>query len=289
MVVPKFCRCTSYQLIVVALRKRNWIMTFFTMVAIAPMRAEASHRSEMVSQLLFGELCEWLDETGDFVKVKCRYDGYEGWVQRSQLAAIETGSHDVTVVTSGNENEGVWVDGFSVALSPGSEFYFKAVKKGSVDYSQLLLEGHDIRYPQWQALPPLEGVIESDKTAIVLSLANHFLGTPYLWGGKSRWGIDCSGFVQMVFKMAEMFMPRDAWQQAEGGDVVGFLQEAKQGDLAFFDNAEGRITHVGILRNDHEIIHASGVVRIDPIDNYGIVNKQSGKRTHNLRIIKRFF
>ena len=102
-------------------------------------------------------------------------------------------------------------------------------------------------------------------------------------------GVDCSGFAQQVFKLFNVRLLRDSSLQATQGEVVGFLQEAKCGDLAFFDNAEGRIYHVGILLNDHEIIHSSGKVRIDAIDNAGIINSDTGQRTHQLRIIKRYF
>lgn len=115
-----------------------------------------------------------------------------------------------------------------------------------------------------------------------------YLDVPYLWGGKSKCGIDCSGFSQQVFKSFGIKLPRDAYQQAEMGEVVGFLLEAQCGDLAFFDNEEGRITHVGIMLNTDEIIHASGKVRIDKIDNQGIVHSETGARTHKLRIIKRY-
>ena len=115
------------------------------------------------------------------------------------------------------------------------------------------------------------------------------LHTAYVWGGRSAFGIDCSGFTQLVFKSFGIVLFRDAYQQATQGEVVGFLQEAKTGDLAFFDNAEGRITHVGMLINEHEIIHASGKVRIDRIDSQGIVNVDTNERTHQLRIIKRYF
>jgi cell wall-associated NlpC family hydrolase len=115
-----------------------------------------------------------------------------------------------------------------------------------------------------------------------------YLDVPYLWGGKSKNGIDCSGFSQQVFKTFGIKLPRDAYQQAELGEVVGFLLEAQCGDLAFFDNEEGRITHVGIMLSSDEIIHAAGKVRIDKIDNQGIINSETGARTHKLRIIKRY-
>jgi cell wall-associated NlpC family hydrolase len=120
------------------------------------------------------------------------------------------------------------------------------------------------------------------------NIAKQYLNSPYLWGGKTPWGIDCSGFTQMVFKQKNVSIKRDAFQQAEEGEAVAFLAESKMGDLAFFDNEDGKITHVGILLNNETIIHASGKVRIDQIDNYGIMDADSKKYSHKLRFIKRF-
>jgi cell wall-associated NlpC family hydrolase len=122
----------------------------------------------------------------------------------------------------------------------------------------------------------------------IRQIACKFLNTPYLWGGKTVFGIDCSGFTQTVLKFFNIPILRDAYQQATQGEPVGFLEEAKMGDLAFFDNEQGKITHVGILLNDHEIIHSSGKVRVDKIDNMGIVHSENFRRTHQLRVIKRF-
>ncbi|MNL48577.1 Gamma-D-glutamyl-L-lysine endopeptidase [compost metagenome] len=119
------------------------------------------------------------------------------------------------------------------------------------------------------------------------SLFKMFLNAPYLWGGRSILGIDCSGFTQVCYKILGIKLKRDAYQQADQGELVSFINEGKLGDLAFFDNAEGRITHVGILINSHQIIHASGRVRIDSIDHQGIFNEETQQYSHKLRIIKR--
>ena len=110
---------------------------------------------------------------------------------------------------------------------------------------------------------------------------------PYLWGGRSPFGIDCSGFMQSVYACIGVKLKRDAYQQAEMGSTIAFLQETKAGDLAFFDNEEGKITHVGMMLDNHTIIHASGKVRVDTIDSYGILNADDHQYSHTLRIIKR--
>ena len=100
-------------------------------------------------------------------------------------------------------------------------------------------------------------------------------------------GVDCSGFVQVNFKMMGIDLPRDAWQQAQEGRMVNKLKETVCGDLAFFDDKE-EIVHVGILLGNEQIIHSSGKVRIDTIDKKGIINSDTGKRSHSLRVIKRY-
>jgi cell wall-associated NlpC family hydrolase len=116
-----------------------------------------------------------------------------------------------------------------------------------------------------------------------------FLNAPYLWGGRSPLGIDCSGFTQIAYKLQGIEIPRDAYQQAEIGTTLSFVEESEPGDLAFFDNNEGKITHVGIILKDNFIIHASGKVRIDRIDQQGIFNAEEKKHTHKLRLIKSVF
>jgi cell wall-associated NlpC family hydrolase len=122
--------------------------------------------------------------------------------------------------------------------------------------------------------------------ATLAAVYQHFLNSPYLWGGKSVFGIDCSGFVQQVLKMFGIKLLRDAYLQAEQGQPVQSLQEAKLGDLAFFQNEKGKVTHVGIMLDEGKIIHASGQVRIDTLNKDGIVT-EAGERTHSLHSVRR--
>ena len=239
---------------------------------VVPMRSEASHRSEMVSQLLFGEVGEVLDDAKDFIRVKCLYDGYEGWCAKSQLVGVED-AKAFEAVNFVDANYGEALLNNTIIHLPIATPVFPNVSFGN--YS-IVFKGND---EQKSAVSTI-----SDR---VKHLAFQYLNTPYLWGGKSNFGIDCSGFTQQVFKLVQKPLLRDAYQQATQGEVVGFLQEAQCGDLAFFDNEEGRITHVGILLDSETIIHASGYVRVDKIDNQGIIHSVTGKRTHKLRIIKR--
>ena len=134
-------------------------------------------------------------------------------------------------------------------------------------------------------------VIDSDKSDItrLLEHAYMYLNSPYLWGGRSPFGIDCSGFTQIVFKLCGIVLQRDARLQAEHGTTINLIEESKPGDLAFFDNAEGKISHVGIIIPGNQIMHASGRVRIDKIDHQGIYNEELKGYSHNLRVIKRYF
>ncbi len=224
-------------------------------VSVAPLRAEASHRAEMISQLLYGETVDLLEDGGKFLKVKMHFDGYEGWIDAQQISLVtaEYLSRRTVNVIRGNFLKSETSIGFQL-LSAGSEISEISTNTGSI--------------------------------TDICQTALNFLNVPYLWSGRSFFGIDCSGFVQLVYKIHGHIMPRDAYQQAEIGDVLSFVDESKAGDLAFFDNEEGQITHVGILLNHHEIIHAFGKVRIDSLDSSGIFNKELNRHTHRLRFIR---
>ncbi|MDQ6763219.1 MAG: C40 family peptidase [Bacteroidota bacterium] len=234
----------------------------------------------MVSQLLFGEKSVIIEQRdGQWIKVRLKYDGYEGWCQQGHSAEIDE-EHYTNVdkdLTAGWVNE-IDYNGHRMNVPLGSSL--SAFKNGKAFWrkNSVHFKGEVWNPEEIKVTPKL-----------IKQVAYKFLNTSYLWGGKSVFGIDCSGFAQMTYKFINKQLPRDAWQQAEQGEVVNFLQQAHCGDLAFFDNEDGQIIHVGILLNENEIIHSSGKVRIDKIDNQGILNLETKLRTHKLRIIKRYF
>lgn len=235
-------------------------------VPVAPVRIGADHRSEMISQLLFGETCIVLnEERNGWIRIQNKFDGYIGCCSKLQFREIDEMAYNNkdTVLAAGWVNE-IEYNGQQMQIPFGSLIEPTGVAK------------------TW--LPV--NAVKDDQS--IRKIAFIFLNTGYLWGGRSVFGIDCSGFTQSVFKFLDIQLLRDAHQQARQGELVNFLQEGRCGDLAFFDNEEGHIIHVGILLNNHEIIHAAGKVRIDKIDNEGIINAETGARTQRLRIIKRF-
>jgi cell wall-associated NlpC family hydrolase len=228
-------------------------------VTVAPVRAEGSDKAEIVTEILFGESADILEVNKNWTKIKMHYDGYEGWMDTKQLKPVtdeDFAKRKVTVVTE--DFSSVIMNDGKTLLSMGSEVEFPAVASR---------RSHDLR------------------ESIALT-AKEFINVPYLWGGKSFFAVDCSGFTQLVYKIHNIKLPRDASQQVEIGESLTFVEESQPGDLAFFENPEGKIIHVGIMLDNQRIIHASGKVRIDTLDSTGIFNKEMNKHTHKLRVIK---
>jgi gamma-D-glutamyl-L-lysine dipeptidyl-peptidase len=250
------------------------------LLSVVPMRREAAHRSELVSQLLFGEYAEILEEEDDFVRVKSLYDDYEGWVQANQLTTVD----EVLATESyvGDWCKEVLVGDKRVRASLGSPVYT------SEDIS-VNIAGRKIEYLQMNAASSWNSAGKKFSKENLQLVYEKFLNTPYLWGGKSVFGVDCSGFAQQVYKMFGVKLLRDAYLQAEQGMSVMSIEETRLGDLAFFHNEKGRVTHVGIMLENNQIVHASGRVRIDTIDKDGILNTDTGKRTHQLHSTRRIF
>jgi hypothetical protein len=250
-------------------------------LSVIPVRAEPSDRSEICTQLLFGDYFELIESAEKWVRIRTAYDNYEGWIDPKQFTGISQvifgKLHEQNYISGLLINQTLKLSsGEVINLVPGSSLPFFKEDHVYINDEKYEFSGVALK-------PDAAGF---DKN--VESAARFYLHTPYLWGGKSTFGIDCSGLTQMVFKQFGIKIKRDTWQQAEQGETINSLQDTRVGDLAFFDNAVGKIIHVGILLSDKDIIHASGRVKIDSIDEKGIYSKELEKYTHKLRVIKRY-
>lgn len=248
-------------------------------VAAAAVRRKPRQNKEMVNQLLFGETVQVLKTKGDlWVKVKSLHDEYEGWMTQSLLEETDeiTALQKSVYVTAGLLTRASHTNS-SLHIPIGSSL--PGFEEGRC---------HINKQP-YQVDGPVYNRMENKPDAVLIEkLVHPWLNAPYLWGGRTPLGVDCSGFVQVNFKLLGIDLPRDAWQQAQSGEPVEKLTGAKTGDLVFFDDKE-EIVHVGILLNRETVIHASGKVRIDPIDKKGIIHSQTGKRTYRLKAIRRYW
>jgi gamma-D-glutamyl-L-lysine dipeptidyl-peptidase len=250
-------------------------------LSIVPCRKEPSDASEMVTQLLFGDHFQVLEVQGAWLRIKTAYDNYECWIDKKQALPIQQHTYDILSnyeLFNCNELVQVITDKKTGLLFP----VLLASTLPNFDDGECVVENQSYTYDG----AFISGKLPFTKSGIV-EVAMMYLNAPYLWGGKTPFGIDCSGLTQMVYKLNGIKIPRDAYQQAELGETLSFVEEAEPGDLAFFDNAEGRIVHVGIVMENHKIIHASGKVRIDGFDHQGIFNNDKKDYTHKLRLLKK--
>ncbi|MFH6995354.1 NlpC/P60 family protein [Flavobacterium sp. FlaQc-48] len=245
-------------------------------LAIVPVRSEPSDRSEIVTQLLFGEHLEILERQNQWARIRMQYDDYEGWVDSKQYQVISEANYNQL------SNESIILNADLIDYITSSNNLLLPIPLGA---SLSFLNNNEINTSNFD----FEGTKTSGvkpKSALI-NTAFMYLNAPYLWGGKTPFGIDCSGLTQMVYKLNGYKIHRDASQQALEGEPLSFIEESEAGDLAFFDNDEGNIIHVGIIMDNNYIIHASGKVRIDRLDHLGIYNPELNKHTHKLRVIKK--
>ncbi len=238
-------------------------------LSIVPVRISDSDKSEMITQLIYGDLFTIIEEKDKWSKIKSEFDNYEGWIDSKQYKRIDesdniiidnpTYSSDLVEFIE-NENKEL------ITISIGSNI-------SNINLLNHKFEGKSISGKQ-------------NRDSIV-NTALLYLHSPYLWGGKTPFGIDCSGFTQMVYKINGYKLFRDAKDQANQGETLSFIEESQAGDLAFFNNDQGDIIHVGIILENNHIIHASGKVRIDRIDHSGIYNNELNKHTHALGYINK--
>lgn len=240
-------------------------------LSIVSLRVEPADKSELVSQILYGELFKIIEQRKNWSKIRLAFDGYEGWVDNKQYFIISEEQYN----SLNTETPKLSID--LVEFIEDNNAQLHPVVLGST------LNGLSVLKHQYDGQLTTKKEIKKN----LIQTAFLYLNAPYLWGGKTVFGIDCSGFTQMVYKLNGYKLLRDASQQATQGEALSFIEESEPGDLAFFDNDEGIITHVGIIMEDNYIIHAHGKVRIDRLDHTGIYNVDKRTHTHKLRVIKK--
>ncbi len=240
-------------------------------LGIVPIRREPNDASEMVTQALYGDFFKVIKHIKKWSRIRIAYDNYEGWIDNKQYFKIEENDYKSLSKSGINMSKNL-VD----FISDDSDNLYP-IPIGSN------LNGLDLLQHKFNSL-----LITKKKTKPqIIETAFLYLNAPYLWGGKTPFGIDCSGFTQMVYKLNGYTLFRDASEQATQGEALSFIEESEPGDLAFFDNEEGHIIHVGIIMANNYIIHAHGKVRIDRLDHTGIYNTDNNTHTHKLRVIKK--
>lgn len=246
-----------------------------SILSVIPIRELPSDTSEMTTQLIFGEHYKIVEQRKKWSRIKIAHDKYTGWISNNQIHIIDqeeydklekevaTLTTDILDIIEGESNQPIVIG----SVLPTYKSDHALIKNKMYKFLGKKTQGF------------------SEKKHLVNN-ALIFLNAPYLWGGRTPFGIDCSGFTQIVYRLQGINIPRDAYQQAEAGNTLSFIEESEEGDLAFFDDPEGKISHVGIIMNNNNIIHASGKVRIDKLDQQGIFNIEKKIHTHKLRIIK---
>jgi gamma-D-glutamyl-L-lysine dipeptidyl-peptidase len=259
--------------------------------SVIPVRIEPSHRAEMITQVLFGELYRIISKEVYWLRIQLAYDNYEGWIDLKQSFSLDEqefirlfnaetmASLDLVQLLSNESKHSIIPIPLGSSL-PGIEHEQFTIANELFSFEGLVADTsafENVNTPQ-ERLKAKQAVIDD---------AMLYINAPYLWGGRTPFGIDCSGLTQMVYKLKKIKLLRDASQQATQGESLNFISESEPGDLAFFDDEEGNITHVGIMMDRSRIIHASGKVRIDIIDHEGIYNEEEKRYTHKLRVIRR--
>jgi len=253
-----------------------------SLLSLIPMRKEPREQAEMVSQLLFGESYEVLAENDGFIQIITEFDRYGGWIDGAMHHPIPADyfnfyrDEEKTVQSAlmmSIERRG----SSPVQILAGSTLPGYNKKKNQLDING---EIYNVRWTF--------GKFNRIGFDSILKTASFFLNAPYLWGGRSIFGCDCSGFVQVLYKIHGISIERDTYQQVNQGSLVPSLPDARTGDLAFFSNNEGKVIHTGMVISPGEIIHSSGFVHIDRLDEKGIFNLQKQQYSHVLHSIRRY-
>ena len=248
-------------------------------VVVSPGRAEPADQSEIKAQLVFGDLAKIIEVRNNWTHIEVEKYKYSCWVDTKHFYILDETEYNliknekevrVADITSSirNKRNGELTHLVKGCLLPN--YKNKTISFGNEEFDFLGNTNENYELTR-------DNVV---KTSL------EYLNSPYLWGGNSPYGIDCSGLTQMTYLLYGIQIPRDACDQAGFGETINLFAEAQPGDMVFFDNTEGVVTHVGVLLPDNKIIHASGHCRIDKIDHQGIFREDWGRYTHKTRIIK---
>ncbi len=250
-------------------------------LSVVPVRKEPAHQAEMVNQLLFGDHYEVLESEREWYHIRTLHDGYSGWI--NELQHTESGPFD-----KDRERVSAHFTGVLSAIALETRHPNEPIRLPFGAFLPSCSDGAchvaGNTYQVRGEIFPMPGIPRKET---ILDQAYKLLGIPYLWGGRSHYGIDCSGFTQTIFRMSGIALPRDASDQQKTGVAVETVEEVSPADLAFFHNEKGSISHVGILLDPHLIIHASGKVRVDYFDQKGIFRKDLGVYSHPLHSIRK--
>lgn len=257
------------------------MMYGISMHSVVPLRKDPLEQSEMVSQLLFGECYRVSDEKEQWLQILTVYDDYTGWIDRKLHYPVSENFYQETLQAK-SPVLGALLMNIERRGEPPRLILAGSTLPGYNEKKDLLLIDQEVFHVLWTFDEfGVRGLQTIPKTA------RKFLNTPYLWGGRSFLGFDCSGFVQTVYKIHGISLKRDSYQQAEQGARINSLEDARAGDLAFFADEDGRVYHVGMVIAPDEIIHSSGYVHIDRLDETGIFNLRTRSYSHRLHSIRR--
>ncbi len=249
-------------------------------LTMIPLRREPSDKSEMVTQLIFGETFDVLTQIEGWSQIITHFDNYTGWISTKMGTMLDPESMNI----------------YSQQIQVTLKEPFAILHSDNTDLPALILAGGssliinssttNTDYP-WLTFDHSEIILSQPSSISLIKNALKFINAPYLWGGRTIFGTDCSGLTQIIYKMAGYKLPRDASQQAIVGRITKRVEDSLPGDLAFFGKSDGKITHTGMILENLQIIHCSGKVRIDKIDNHGIYNSDTKTYSHELLMIKR--